>query len=450
MVYNIKKHERGAFRLHFIFLIMALMLIISFSLNTDSITKSGNYTNKNKTIFTILTLAFIIRVVFAFFFVGFKADLQCFDLWSDIIYTDGFSSFYSSPHFTDYPPGYMYVLYILGFIKNTLSLSKEASYILLKLPAIICDVVTGYLIYKLLCKDYKKPGLIVSLYLFNPAIIINSAIWGQVDSVFVLPVFLMLYFMIKKNLIASYFLFAIAIIIKPQALFYAPILFSGIIEQVILTDFSAKRFFKHLFSGLLAILSIFLMALPFRIPDVIDQYINTLDSYNYLSVNAYNLWTAFNLNWVPANSICSLIGYFFIATATILCIYRFFKSKLNDKYFYLSSIICYSVFILSIKMHERYAFPTILFILSAFLISKEKFALRLYGILSALLFFNTAHVLFYFKEATYTTIGYRIYSIIFGILSVLTLVIWWWYTLKKKDIISSRTKNRFISKEITE
>ena len=50
--------------------------------------------------------------------------------------------------FHDYPPGYMYVLYIVGAIEKLFGFSDGAQYALVKLPAIVCDILAGVLIYK--------------------------------------------------------------------------------------------------------------------------------------------------------------------------------------------------------------------------------------------------------------------------------------------------------------
>ena len=56
--------------------------------------------------------------------------------------------------------------------------------LLFKLPAILSDLISGYLIYRILreSKGTKLALIGVCIYIFNPAIFANSALWGQVDS----------------------------------------------------------------------------------------------------------------------------------------------------------------------------------------------------------------------------------------------------------------------------
>lgn len=410
-----------------IILISVLMLIGISSINTK---KNIGIAYKTTSPAKILILAFFVRILFALFFDGHETDMNCFDAWSDIIYQGGIGNFYTNGQFADYPPGYMYVLYVIGFIKNVFPMNKELSYLLLKLPAIICDILSGYMLFKISEKNQGDSSLIASLYLFNPFVILDSAIWGQVDSVFTLPIFAMLYLVTQGKLIWSYFLFAIAIFIKPQALFYAPILLLGIIEHIFIKDFSKKKLIKNIGYGVTAIILIFALSLPFGIGNVISQYIKTLASYNYASVNAYNLWSALGLNWSPITKIHTYIGYLFIAIITVLCMLQFFRRKSSDRYFYFGALICFSVFVLSVKMHERYAFPAVLLILGAFAVSGKKSLLYIYSLVSSLLFANSAHVLFYYKPESYYASSFHNLTIVFGVISLAIFVLWWAITFK--------------------
>ena len=91
--------------------------------------------------------------------------------------------------------------------------------------------------------------MFASLYLFNPATIVNCSLWGQVDSVYTLFILLMIYFISEKKMIYSYFMFAICIFIKPQAFIFTPILIFGIIENVFIKDFSKEKLLKNLGFG---------------------------------------------------------------------------------------------------------------------------------------------------------------------------------------------------------
>lgn len=386
--------------------------------------------NKN-TLFILLMSGFILRIVLAYFYKGHETDMSCFNAWSDMLKNDGFASFYTSDAFTDYPPGYMYILYLLGFIKNIFGESSIFTFITLKLPSIISDILCGILVYKL-CDKHGKDNLkfpLTAFYIFNPTVILNSAVWGQVDSVFTLFIILMLFALTEKKMLTAYFVFGIAIFIKPQALFYAPVLIFGIIENVFLNDFSVKKFLTNLFGGLGAIALIIVLMLPFGFINVVNQYMNTIGSYNYTSVNAYNLWTALGSNWGQLTSGISLVGYLFIMLTVFASIYIFFYKGGKNRYFMTSAFICFSIFVLSVKMHERYAFPVMALLLCAYTLSSKKEDMYLYLGISTLQFINIFHVLFFYDPATFES-EFTTFATIFGWITVVVFVLFIVYEFK--------------------
>ena len=67
-----------------------------------------------KSILMLLFLsAFLLRIICAWFYEGFPNDIACFAGWANHAYENGLSGFYSSGGFADYPPGYIYILYII-------------------------------------------------------------------------------------------------------------------------------------------------------------------------------------------------------------------------------------------------------------------------------------------------------------------------------------------------
>ena len=143
--------------------------------------------------------------------------------------------FYLSDGFHDYPPGYVYIMWVLGGLKSLFGLREGALWwAVLKLPSIIADLGMGYLAYKVTSLKFtKKAGSIISAFIvFNPVVIFNGCIWGQVDSVLAVFCALAVYFIAEKNFAPSFFAFGAAILIKPQAIFFAPVLLFGVIEEI--------------------------------------------------------------------------------------------------------------------------------------------------------------------------------------------------------------------------
>ncbi|MCI8308526.1 MAG: phospholipid carrier-dependent glycosyltransferase [Lachnospiraceae bacterium] len=371
-------------------------------------------TNRQEQLFGLILLfagAFILHIICAVMYKGYDTDMNCFFGWSDAVFHNGITEFYSMEGFNDYPPGYMYVLWVIGAVKNLLGLDSftPASILLVKLPAMICDLLIGYVIY-LIAKKYTKVQnaiLFSALYMFNPSVIINSATWGQVDSVFTLFVLLMCYFVTEKKLTASYFVFAIGILVKPQALIFTPVLIYAIVDQVFLNDFDVKKMFKELGLGLLAIAMLFGLAAPFGLSDVLAQYVDTMGSYEYASVNAYNMWTLFGQNWQSQDTMFLFMSYkqwgmfFIVAIVAVSALFCIRNKESESKYYLTGAFIVTAMFILSVRMHERYMYPALALLLAGAVVKRNKKFFIAYGVLSFVHFLNVFHVLFYYTPEEY-------------------------------------------------
>lgn len=360
----------------------------------------GKPADTKKTGIVWLLLAGLLCRLFAgYFFYGHENDMHCFTSWADMVFEGGFSAFYTAEGLTDYPPGYMYVLYFLGAVRHFVPMSAAWSGLFMKLPAILCDVAAAGILYKLARRHCtgSVAYIIAAVYLFNPAVFVNSAMWGQVDSVFTLLILCMVILLAERRLIPAYFLFALSILVKPQALFLAPVMLFGWIEQVILEDFSSQKLIKHIFWILIAVLMDVLLALPFGLQNVVGQYVNTVASYPYMTVNAYNIWAAFGGNWADLNGFGTIAGYIVPVLLTAAAGVLFFRSREKEKYYYLGAFMVFMMFMLSVKMHERYAFPAMALLLACFAVSKKGKHFLLYALFSASQFWNIAYILFVYE-----------------------------------------------------
>src|SRR5438034_2386259 len=176
----------------------------------------------------MFALALLVRVLIAPR-LGFYGDLRLFKMWATQLDEVGLHRFYAQGQFADYPPGYLYVLWLLG------KLSAAPGYLLLKLPAMLADLalawVAGALADRIAPLSLKERvpvrTLVAATVLFNPAVIALSAMSGQVDAVPAVSVLssLLLLFTGPRSArreISAFLLFAVAVAMKPQAGFVLP------------------------------------------------------------------------------------------------------------------------------------------------------------------------------------------------------------------------------------
>lgn len=361
----------------------------------------------------LLLSAFIFRVVLSVISEGHSFDMGCFFSWSRHIYSGGIKNFYSGDFFADYPPGYLYILYVIGWLRSILGLTQQdgLSLFLIKLPAMSCDIIAGYMIYRSIRGKMAFSGVLfcMAVYLFLPAVYINSAVWGQVDAVYTLMLLLFLWGIVNDKLPLSYAAFGAGILIKPQMLFFAPILILAIIDKVILKNFSWKRFFTQLFCGIAAILGMLLLAMPFGLDLVLSRYMETLSSYPYATINAYNFWCMLGFNWSSQDKPFLFLsiaqwGTIFIVLACLCIVIIWLRTKKRDAslYYFLSGSLMLFLFTFSTHMHERYLFPAAVLYLLAFIHGRRKLDFAIFTAVGTLLYLNTSHVLYFYDAHNFS------------------------------------------------
>lgn len=181
--------------------------------------------NDNWKLAVLISIGILVRGALALTTKGYGPDIGTFSAWAAHA-ADGLFTFYSPGYFADYPPGYIYVLWLVGKLRLLLGINFDTpSFLLiLKLPAILADSATVWLLYRLAQRHWSSNAAVAvaALYAFNPAVILNSAVWGQVDGVLTLFILLGVIFLERRPALSAAS-FAIALLIKPQALIFAPL-----------------------------------------------------------------------------------------------------------------------------------------------------------------------------------------------------------------------------------
>ncbi len=344
-------------------------------------------------------LAAFFRFTLAFSTTGFEVDLALFQAWGELTHKVGFSGVYTqSSVYIDYPPGYLYVLNFMESIRRVLGLefSTLSYYGILKMPAMLADLACGYIIYRFANKKFDKTlsSVISFTYLFSPFTIINSAIWGQIDSVATIILLASLIFLRKNKFVVAGAIFGLGVITKPQLIIFSPVF-------LFYTLFNKK--FKGFFAGITSALAvIILVALPFSGNGnplwLIDLYTGTFDYYNYYTINAYNFWGMIGFNWksLPTDTIlASVLDILPSLIATILCgVYLFFNKHKKEAIFNAAALTLGTVFMFATKMHERYLYSALIMLIFSFIYTKDRRYMLSFGGLTTLSFINTAYVLY--------------------------------------------------------
>ena len=166
----------------------------------------------HRALLALLALGLALRAMLAFVVFpmqGFATDMAMFWQWAQALAAGGPSTFYASVQSANYPPGYLYVLWLLGVIGQPG---------LLKVPAMLADVGIATLVYVLATRlRDRRAGLIAAaLFLFVPVTWYDSALWGQVDAVGTLVAVAALVLLVDGWSEAALATAALAVLVKPQ------------------------------------------------------------------------------------------------------------------------------------------------------------------------------------------------------------------------------------------
>ena len=365
-----------------------------------------------RALWLLMAAAFAVRSFLAFQDYAFWFDIGCFKAWGQQAVQNGLGGLYNSGIFLDYPPGYMYVLYFFQLVQNLLGISPDSilSTYFIKLGPILADLAGGRLVFQIAQKRSPSFGLMCcALYLFSPAVIFNSAVWGQIDSWYTLLVVLALYLIYEERHIAASMVYALALLTKPQALLFGPVLLFYVLQSK-----NLRLFFKTVGTGLV---SLWLLTLPFSSSLsplwLINLYSNTFNGYRYFTVNGYNLYAVLDMNWRSLDSVpdSGMINIAVIGICLILCARLYFTKKDKIKIFACALVLITVFFSFCTMMHERYMFPALLLAMVMYAISGQKKFLRLFIGSTTACFINISASMqsqyagYYVPRRLYVTVG---------------------------------------------
>jgi Gpi18-like mannosyltransferase len=353
--------------------------------------------------------AFAIRIAIAPH-VGFFYDLGYFRQWASELAHIGPRHFYTADPVADYPPGYLYVLWLIGKVTAT------PGYLALKLPPILADLgiawVAGTFASRLAPAETNRRlpvrALVAAAVLFNPAVIALSAVWGQVDAVpafFVLASLLLLFTKTPtlQREIGAFLLFGIALSMKPQAGFALPVMLYAVYRRR--TALAAAG------ATLVSLAVVLATGLGFGLGPraLYDFFQRSAAEHPVTSANAFNLWGLVG-SWRNDQSganVMSLagvhalrIGILLFAVAVVAVLWRLRRELAAGAvearaYVLAAAVTSLLGYTLLTRMHERYAFTSVVLFAPLVFARPLRWA---YGLLSAALLLDLWYAFAYYNS----------------------------------------------------
>ncbi|MGH7662362.1 MAG: hypothetical protein ACRENA_15750, partial [Vulcanimicrobiaceae bacterium] len=302
---------------------------------------------------TVLAGILLGGLVLRLFFIGaegYRTDVSSFMSWALTAAQNPLSEFYAKAGFADYPPGYLFVLWIVGHLYLAIPHAAGDYSILrflVKLPACLADVVNAGLIF-LIVRRFASPAWAnfgAALYAFNPATIYVSAYWGQVDAVpaaFMLGAVALLLYAPERAApqarlltIGAWLAISYAILIKPPSVMVALLM--------LVWAFVRRREIDAALGIACGFVLGYVVAFVFHpsvvgaIPWLWERYAYGSAVYPYNSVNAFNLHSLFRPFWQPDTTPVMfgplaigpmwLWGILLVAAAAVLVVARYLQRR---------------------------------------------------------------------------------------------------------------------------
>ena len=344
--------------------------------------EKDNFEQKFPSIFyvvfsTIILVGLVVRLTYAYsplvhpdvttFFIPWTESLMNNPL-SDFYFLNGDPSNINRLH--DYTPLYMYVLSFIGFLSKTFDVSELGMLFLQRLPAIICDVFATIFIFKIAKLVTKKSFYAMAIsafYFLCPAVILNSAMWGQVDGITSMIFIIAFYYMLKEKDLIAIFVCMIGMCFKIQFIFLAPAIGMYYIFRWIKHN---ETFIPSMMGFLYGAIFFLIINIPFTYKIILsgnilfpfEIYFNQVSNYSYYTLNAFNVWGILNLNFaeLPNTILFGMFNFLSIAVPCAFTAYYLYKKPSIWSVPLMAAFVITTVFVFSFKMHERYMFGAII------------------------------------------------------------------------------------------
>ena len=281
-----------------------------------------------------------------------------------------------------------------------------------KVLSIIFDYLLALGVYAFVYRlsDYRRALAAYAAVLMLPTAFLNSAVWGQCDSMYTAFIIWALFFLYDGRTALSFAFLGIALSCKLQTVFIFP--FIGFYCLMCAERKSVRIRPRHI-----ALLIVFFIvpALPSLIAgrsvtELFTVYFNQTETYKNMYLNYPSIWSIIRLQFGADKSWC--IGITFILLITLMLWFRSKNADAADRHFlWCAFILSYTCVLFLPAMHERYSF--------------------LYEILALVLVFGTGRylpVLIVIELITLKTYLYYLYQtpLSMEFLAVVNLLVYLW------------------------
>lgn len=300
---------------------------------------------------------------------GHVADLSIFSHWATLAAANPWTQLYQKTN-ANYPPGAMLFFELVGrgyraWVKEDPGGAYQR--VALKLPAILFDVLGGFVTYALARRfvAHRLALAAAAIFVLNPAVIYDSAYWGQNDSITAVSALGAVALLIAGRREAAWCVLAFAVLNKPPVLVLAP-LFA--LEPFLAPPAERGGRLRSTVVGIAAAFAVaYLIAIPFYanhnivavFKRLVAATINGSGLYPYNSANAFNVYALFGRFFEPDSTRVLGVplkdwGYALFLAALVLVLRAYARRRTDRALLEASFLTMLGLFLFLTEMHERY------------------------------------------------------------------------------------------------
>jgi Gpi18-like mannosyltransferase len=276
----------------------------------------------SRSILILLSIGIALRLLLMYALVpsvGGTSDIVLYMYWAHVLADVGPGGFYASAEFADYPPGYLYVLWLVGKVSQSIAAAQNlntetVARWLIKVPPILLDACAAFMLYCIarswpkIQATAERVGLTAAaIYIFNPVTVYDSAIWGQTDAAGACVMLAALISLMRGPPELTTSIAVFAALIKPQfGMILAPLVGAVLLRRHVALRSAAsgcasmeRVLWLHrngpirlLTSACVGVVLFYALVTPFNLGfrSFLERMAATANGYKFLSVNAFNPW----------------------------------------------------------------------------------------------------------------------------------------------------------------
>lgn len=330
----------------------------------------------------VLVAAFSLRIALCLLTAGHWLDIVFFSEWSVHAAEVGLDKFYSTVSWCDYPPLYIWLLAVMGWIMHCFSLTYVQTWtlLLIKLWPVLFDMALLVILRKRLQKKGHS-DLLLMVMAFNPMLLMDGSVWGQCDSILAVLVLLTALNAEEKQYVKALVFYILAVMMKPQALLFGPIGLVWVVKDCTISfRQGSRKEIRLTFVGLFAAV-IFFYAVGFvssyaertgtasdlflPVTWMINKLLGTMTERKLMTNNCANFYALLNMNQKEMGDypMLSTAAWVIFGLSYVWTMVQCLRSHDKHTVLLVGGVQGFFITIFMTQMEGRYAVPPVVLLL---------------------------------------------------------------------------------------